>query len=134
MDDHLNLRIKYPVDDEMLTALHARAFGIAPTGVEPWARRLERHSVSWGGVFDADRLVGFIHACGDGGAHAFLLDAIVDPAYQRRGIGRALVSALQAEVAAAGCEWLHVDFEPHLTPFYAACGFRPTAAGLMRLT
>jgi hypothetical protein len=30
-------------------------------------------------------------------------------------------------------EWVHVDFEPHLRPFYARCGFRPTEAGLIRL-
>ena len=35
---------------------------------------------------------------------------------------------------AAGCEWLHVDFEPRHAPFYVdACGFRPTAAGLIHL-
>lgn len=35
----------------------------------------------------------------------------------------------------AGCEWLHVDFEPRLRRFYLdACGFRPTEAGLIRLT
>jgi hypothetical protein len=33
----------------------------------------------------------------------------------------------------AGCEWLHVDYEASLTPFYEACGFVPTAAGLIRL-
>ena len=75
-----------------------------------------------------------MHACWDGGAHAFLLDTVVDPAYQRRGIGRTLVQALVAEVSAAGCDWLHVDYEQHLADFYLqACGFRPTAAGLIHL-
>jgi len=32
-----------------------------------------------------------------------------------------------------GAKWLHVDFEPHLEGFYRACGFGPTAAGLMAL-
>ena len=33
-----------------------------------------------------------------------------------------------------GCEWLHVDFEDHLGPFYfGCCGLRPTNAGLIRL-
>jgi hypothetical protein len=32
-----------------------------------------------------------------------------------------------------GALWLHVDFEPKLEAFYRQCGFRPTAAGLMRL-
>ncbi|MBI4935776.1 MAG: hypothetical protein HY828_17985 [Actinobacteria bacterium] len=31
-------------------------------------------------------------------------------------------------------EWLHVDFDDDLRPFYFdACGFRPTNAGLMEL-
>ncbi len=30
----------------------------------------------------------------------------------------------------AGCEWLHVDFDDDLAPFYLqACGFQPTPAG-----
>jgi hypothetical protein len=34
----------------------------------------------------------------------------------------------------AGCEWLHVDFDDDLRPFYFdACGFTPTNAGLIRL-
>lgn len=129
----LDLRVCFPVDDAALTGLHARAFGNPPGPVQPWAERLARHSVSWIGAFDGPALVGFVHAVGDGGLHAFQLDTVVDPAYQRRGIGRDLVQALVAEVTAAGCHWLHVDYEPHLTSFYAACGFRPTDAGLLRL-
>lgn len=126
--------MRFPVDDEVLSHLHARAFGNAATATQPWAARLERHSLSWIGVFDGPRLVGFVHACWDGGAHAFLLDTVVDPAYQRRGIGRTLVQALVAEVSAAGCDWLHVDYEPHLADFYLqGCGFRPTTAGLIHL-
>ena len=35
---------------------------------------------------------------------------------------------------AAGCEWLHVDFDPELAPFYlGACGFERTDAGLIHL-
>ena len=33
-----------------------------------------------------------------------------------------------------GCEWLHVDFDAELLPFYVdACGFVPTNAGLISL-
>jgi len=79
-------------------------------------------------------LVGFVHACWDGGLHAFLLDTIVDPQHQRQGIGQRLMQPLVAETRAAGCEWLHVDYEPHLAFFYRdACGFRATDAGLMNL-
>jgi hypothetical protein len=35
---------------------------------------------------------------------------------------------------AAGCEWLHVDFDDDLRGFYFdACGFVPTNAGLLSL-
>lgn len=123
---------RFTVDDAELSALHARAFG-RPASPTPWASRLEQHSVTWVGAYDRARLVGFVHAVTDGGAHMFLLDTVVDPAYQRRGIGTGLVTRAAAAARVAGCTWLHVDFEPHLAGFYAACGFAPTGAGLMRL-
>jgi GNAT superfamily N-acetyltransferase len=132
--DTPDLRVRFDVDDAALTALHARAFGATvPQDVTPWAARLDRHSVTWVGAFTDDALVGFVHACWDGGAHAFLLDAVVDPEHQGRGTGHRLVERLVVEVRAAGCAWLHVDFEPHLEGFYRACGFGRTAAGLLRL-
>lgn len=129
-----DLRVRFPVDDAVLTRLHARAFtGHEPAGVVPWPARLERHAVTWVGAFAEDELVGFVHACWDGGEHAFLLDAVVDPGHQRRGLGRRLVGRLVTEVRVAGCTWLHVDHEPHLAGFYRGCGFAPTEAGLLRL-
>jgi len=132
----VDVRIRPPVDDAALSALHARAFGNPTPGPpQPWSQRLARHSLTWVAAFvDGDALVGFVHAVWDGGAHAFLLDTVVDPAHQRRGIGATLVRTLAAEVTAAGCEWLHLDYEPHLTGFYReACGFRATDASLLRL-
>ncbi|MGC4791979.1 GNAT family N-acetyltransferase [Micromonospora sp. DT178] len=125
---------RFPVDDVELSVLHARAFGGAVGQVTPWAERLERHALTWVGAFDAGRLVGFVQVCWDGGAHAFLLDTAVDPEWQHRGIGTDLVRAAVDDAAAAGCEWLHVDFEAHLETFYLErCGFRTTAAGLLHL-
>lgn len=124
---------RFPVDDDELNALHARAFSTEVQAV-PWQERLQRHALSWVGAFDAGRLVGFVQVCWDGGVHAFLLDTAVDPDWQHQGIGRRLVSAAAADARAAGCDWLHVDFLPHLTEFYLnSCGFRPTSAGLLRL-
>ncbi len=135
MDPRLQLCVRFPVDDEVLTNLHAKAFGGIAGQAAPWAQRLERHSVTWVSAFDGDELRGFVHACWDGGAHALLLDTVVDPAHQRRGIGRRLVQMVASEAAAAGCEWLHVDYEPYLSPFYRqACGFKTTEAGLLRLS
>jgi GNAT superfamily N-acetyltransferase len=125
---------RFEVDDRELSALHARAFDGDLADAQPWAARLERHALTWIGAFEADRLIGFVQVGWDGGSHAFLLDTAVDPDRQQQGIGASLVKAAAEEVRAAGCEWLHVDFEPHLDHFYLGkCGFRATNAGLIRL-
>ena len=70
-----------------------------------------------------------MHAVWDGGTHAFILDTMVDPDFQRLGIGRDLVRTVTDEAFRAGCDWVHVDYEPEYAGFYEnACGFRPTPA------
>ncbi|MFG2113353.1 GNAT family N-acetyltransferase [Streptomyces sp. NPDC048718] len=82
----------------------------------------------------AGRLVGYVNVIGDGGAHAFVLDTTVHPDERRQGLGVALVRAAAEAARERGAHWLHVDYEPHLTGFYARCGFRPTEAGLLALS
>lgn len=100
-----------------------------PTSFAPVLSR----SLTWIAARRGDRLVGFVNVVGDGGAHAFILDTTVHPDERRHGLGVRLVRAAADEAKASGAEWLHVDYEPHLESFYGQCGFRPTAAGLMRL-
>jgi GNAT superfamily N-acetyltransferase len=128
----IDYRVRGPLDDLALSQLHAAAFGETPV-LRPWSARLERHSLAWVTATEGARLVGFVNVAWDGGGHAFLLDTVVEPALQGAGIGRALVAAATRAAVEAGCAWLHVDHVQELTAFYAACGFRPTAAGLIRL-
>ena len=44
------------------------------------------------------------------------------------------IAARSGDRLVGGMTWLHVDYEPHLDGFYRGCGFRPTAAGLLRLS
>ncbi len=85
------------------------------------------------GAFAGTRLVGFVNVAWDGGIHAFILDTCVDPEFRRRGIASALVERAKNLARERGAEWLHVDFEPHLTGFYRELGFTSTEAGLIRL-
>ncbi len=131
----VELKPRFPVDDAELSALHHRAFGSdrpeTDAAIRPWAQRLERHSLTWVGAFSRGRLIGFVHVVWDGGTHAFILDTMVDPDFQRLGIGRDLVRTVTDEAFGAGCDWVHVDYEPEYVAFYEhACGFRPTSAGL----
>jgi len=122
-----------PFDNSEVNALHAEGFGHRPLDID-WRAQLERHSLGWVCARDGERLVGFVNVAWDGDAHAFILDTMVGETARRHGIGSRLVAVATEHAAAAGCEWLHVDFEDHLTSFYfEACGFRPTNAGLIRL-
>jgi len=113
-----------------LAQLWRRAWGGEPPA--GYGRVLER-SLAHAGAMDGARLVGFVNVAWDGGLHAFLLDTCVDPDHRRQGIATRLVERATTLARARGAEWLHVDFEPHLEEFYRGCGFRPTAAGLIRL-
>ncbi len=101
-----------------------------------WWDSVRAHSLGWVSARDGDGLlIGFANVAWDGGDHAFLLDPKVRPSHQHRGLGTAVVARAVAEARAAGCGWIFVDFENDLAPFYLdACGFRPTAAGLIQLT
>src|SRR5689334_10129567 len=123
-------RIDSPLSDAALNGLFARAWANhTPRAFAPVLSR----SLATVTAYAGDELIGFVNVATDGGAHAFLLDPTVDPAYQRRGIGLRLLRTAIELARERGCEWIHVDFEPHLAPFYAAAGFRASAAGVLQL-
>lgn len=100
-----------------------------------WWDQVRPHSLGWVVARTGDgQLVGFVNVAWDGGDHAFLLDTKTRGSFQHRGIGTEVVRCAVHHARAAGCEWLHVDFERGLGAFYFdACGFRPTEAGLVHL-
>ena len=118
-------------DDEMVDLVESHG-GRPEAG---WWDRVSAHSLGWVSARDGDGvLVGFVNVAWDGGDHAFLIDTKTRAIRQRQGIGTEVVRRAARHAQAAGCEWLHVDFEPHLGTFYfGACGFRPTDAGLIHL-
>ncbi len=116
-----------------INGLHAEAFDHRIID-DDWREQLSRHSLGWVVARRDGELVGFVNVAWDGGVHAFVLDTMVDERFGRQGVGRQLVAAATDRARAAGCEWLHVDFEDHLRPFYfGACAFEPTNAGLIAL-
>ena len=114
-------------------ALHAECFGPSKQSCD-WWMRVNKLSLGWVCVRESERLIGFANVAWDGGVHAFLLDVIVANAFQRRGFATFMVREVVNQSRAAGCEWLHVDFEPHLSGFYLeSCGFTRTSAGVVAL-
>jgi GNAT superfamily N-acetyltransferase len=83
---------------------------------------------------DEEDLVGFVNVVWDGLVHAWIQDTMVNSSLRSQGIGTRLVNIARQQAKAAGCQWLHVDFDRSLGDFYyGACGFSSTAAGLIQL-
>jgi GNAT superfamily N-acetyltransferase len=102
----------------------------------PWQGPLPKWEISLVhlGAYSDGRLVGYVNVATDGSGHAFLLDPTVHPDVRHRGLGTLLVKRATEIARDRGGQWLHVDYEDHLEGFYAGCGFRPTRAGLIRLS
>lgn len=120
------------ITDAELLALTRSHGGSATQG---WWDQIQIHSLGWVSArTDEGLLIGFVNVAWDGGDHAFLLDTKTHHEHQHHGVGTELVSVAVRNAKAAGCEWVHVDFEPRLGPFYFdACGFKRTEAGLVHL-
>ena len=130
MLDDIILTVRTPLTDAELNTLFAAAW---PQHAETRFGPVLARSLTWVAARHNGRLAGFVNVATDGGAHAFVLDTTVHPDFQRQGLGRRLIATAAEQSRAAGIGWLHVDYEPHLDDFYRGCGFRPTAAGLLRL-
>jgi len=121
-------------ENDELERLHAEGFGRRVLDDADRVGQVERYSLGWIVARDDGELVGFVNVAWDGGVHAFILDTLTVASHTRQGIGTHLVRLAVDGARDAGCEWLHVDFEDHLSSFYfEACGFTPTPAGVIAL-
>ena len=119
--------------NEQFQVLHAEAFQTRVFD-DDWVALTADHSLGWVTAKDDGQLVGFVNVIWDGLVHAWLQDVMVARSHRGNGIATQLVTIARQHAAEAGCEWLHVDFDDDLKPFYfEACGFQPTNAGLIRL-
>jgi GNAT superfamily N-acetyltransferase len=129
-----------------MTDPFALALDVAPTRSDlcdlreavGWARNESDYPAAFERCFatvtartPAGVLVGFCALVSDGVRHAFLIDVIVAPAWQRRGVGRALVESAVARARGAGIALVHVDFTAADEAFYRACGFAIGLAGIL---
>jgi GNAT superfamily N-acetyltransferase len=123
-------------DNAEVNALHAEAFNtrIFDESEWNWRQLVDRHSLGWVVARDGTELVGFVNVLWDGLVHAWLQDTMVATNAGRQGVGTQVVAVARDAARDAGCEYLHVDFDDDLKPFYFdACGFTPTNGGLIAL-
>lgn len=132
MNDEVTYMWRGDVTDEEMVELVDSHGGRSESG---WWEKVRPHSLGWlTARSSSGQMIGFVNVAWDGGNHAFLLDTRTRGDSQHRGVGSQLVRQAAFRSREAGCEWLHVDFEPDLADFYiGACGFRTTDAGLIHL-
>lgn len=73
-------------------------------------------------AFAGDELIGFGRTVDDGKFYATVVDVVVSPAHQRRGVGRAIVEDLQSRMP--GFLVVTLTAAPDVQPFYAKLGWQ----------
>ncbi len=132
----MTIRWRGEFENAEVNTLYAEAFELRPVldGEWNWRYQVSHHSLGWVTARD-DVLVGFVNVIWDGLVHAWIQDAMLASGFRHRDIGTKLVHTARDACKQAGCECLHVDFDGDLKSFYyRACGFTPTAAGIIDLT
>ena len=79
-------------------------------------------------AYEGDQLLGIVRTVGDGHTILLVQDILVYPAYQRRGIGTALLQAVLARFSHVRQIQLVTDCTEKTLAFYRAQGFVPLAA------
>ncbi len=75
-------------------------------------------------AYEGEKLLGLLRAVGDGQTVVLLQDILVFPAYQRRGVGRALIEAALDRFRSVRQVQLLTDDSPGTVAFYEALGFK----------
>jgi GNAT superfamily N-acetyltransferase len=81
-------------------------------------------------AFEGGELVGFGRTIDDGRFYATLVDVVVSPAHQRRGVGRAIVEDIQSRMQ--GFLVVTLIATTDVQPFYEKLGWRRLSTGMIR--
>ena len=82
-----------------------------------------QYIAAWHVDRDKQQLIGFARAVSDGIYQATLLDIVVHPDFQGRGIGKAIAKALIKQLRVAGVADITLYASPHMADFYRKLGF-----------
>ncbi|MFC4968956.1 GNAT family N-acetyltransferase [Paenibacillus sp. GCM10023248] len=89
----------------------------------------------WAGLRDGNHmLIAFGYMAGMRLQHGYMEDIMVHPAYQRKGIGEALVKKLLQEAERVGLEIVTLTYDSKHTSLYTRSGFTPCSGGLWRVS
>lgn len=128
----MDLRHEAPAVDDYLR-LRSQS-GLTPRTPQEASAALA-NSWAWVHVRLGEETVSMGRVIGDGGWYFHIADMATLPAFQRRGIGRAVLMALldRIEAAAPGKPWVTLFADPAGLPLYRSMGFVPNGCQGMEL-
>ena len=93
--------------------------------------KILEHSYTHYSVHDDSQLIGFINIISDGIGDAFLVNLMVHPKFQSKGIGTALVKTAIFDIKSDGVKFIQVIFDPEIETFFKKFGFHVVKAGVI---
>ena len=81
------------------------------------------HVSAWHSTNEQQQLIGFARAISDAAFHAVLLDVLVHPHFQNKGVGKKVVRALIEQLQQAKVKDITLLASPHVFDFYHKLGF-----------
>lgn len=119
----VEVRIGPELASEAVLGLYAAVGWTAYTREPEVLQAALRGSSFVAAAFDGDRLLGLVRAVSDDASICYVQDILVDPAAQRRGVGRALLEAVADRYPHVRQHVLLTDDEPAQRAFYESLGF-----------
>lgn len=110
--------------DAEILSLYAAVGWTAYTAQPEQLKKGFAHSLLTLAAYEQEKLVGLIRVVGDGCTVVFVQDLLVLPAYQRQGIGTALMKAVLERFPSVRQIELAADDTPQTAAFYESLGFR----------
>ena len=102
------------------------AVGWSPRPLDQVKQALENsysYVSAWHSHEGQEQLIGFARAVSDGVFHAVLLDILVHPHFQNRGIGKTIVQTLIKQLHDSKIKDITLFASPHIVDFYHKLGF-----------
>lgn len=78
------------------------------------------------------KLIVFARVVSDGILYSFIVDLIVHPDFQKKGIGKIFIKHVVSELTKDGLKFIQLTFDKELEPFYRSCGFEIIEAGSIK--
>ncbi len=82
---------------------------------------------------DQEELIAFARVISDGVIYAFIVDVMVHPNSQARGVGSSFVNFILMDLKLENIHSINVIFEAKLEKFYAGLGFEILKAGTIKM-